>query len=238
MYAYDYSQDPQFSGLFKKLSRATRKIRHKIAKTGLTPFLTSKAQKKAGHVLAGSIAAFGVPPKVLGVKNRASQYKVSKYAKRFRVAGAVVLGGAALMMAGPAIGGFLAKGGSMAMKGITFAGGKLKALPMVMSKFLKSKGQDPATASIEQILEAGTQTGILNDTDIARMANTAEFTQPVSPSIIPYPQQQELLQIPISQARPVMAGMMPSGIGGLPKNTIMIAMLGVSVVGLLMQSKK
>ena len=249
MYAYDYSQDPQFSGLWKKFRKSTRKIRRKIAKNKIlnvvlppTLLFSSKGQKRLGRYVASVGTAVGIKPRFLGIKNAESQRKVKKYAKRVRIAAAVAgvaFGGAALLSAyGPSISGFLAKGGSMSMGGFEWIKGKITTIPSSVSEFLKGTGQDPTTASIGQLLEAGTSLGLLSGNDIQRAAIGAEFTEPYPSSQLSYPQQQQLLRMPIQQAGPVMAGMMPSGIGGLSTNTIMMGMLGVSVIGLMIQSKR
>jgi len=89
-----------------------------------------------------------------------------------------------------------------------------------------------------EILEAASSIGILNNNDIAEMDYRAQQTIPIDNPYLTSQNQYDLLNAPPSQSGPVMAGMMPSGFGGLSKSNVNMLMMGAATIAGIMLSRK
>jgi len=128
----------EYAGLLKKIKKVARKV-------------------VAGQ--AGLLTLGLVKPKLLGIKSKSSQKIFKKTAKIGRIA-AVVVGA---VVAAPLVAPYLASAGTATMGALKFVGGKLISAPGKLIGALTGKGINPSTATPEQVLEAGQETGTVTE---------------------------------------------------------------------------
>jgi hypothetical protein len=155
---------------FKKIRRKVKRAFKKVERKVLRPLV-----KTTGAVVGGLTAG------TLGIKAPKELRLTGKYSKLYRRAGkvgrvAAIAGGA--VFAGPAIAGLVAKGAPLAMGGLKFLGGKLVQAPRQVLDALRGKGLDPVSASVQDVLEAATETGAVSTAHIEAAARQAREAMP------------------------------------------------------------
>jgi hypothetical protein len=140
-----------------------------LGEMGKKPGRFRKLLRKVGAVAAGATGGLVpfVKPKMLGVKSKSGK-------KYFRI-GRVVGGVTAAVFAAPFL---IAKMGGPAgltkMGSLKFLGGKLVSGPASLMAKMKSKGIDPKTATTQQVIDAGKETGDVTDSMLENVVTLAK----------------------------------------------------------------
>ena len=159
-----YNSLGELSGLRKKLKKifkAPAAIVQKVTRKG--PLKTvKKILRKQAAISVGIATAGLVKPKFVGIKQKGSK-------KLFRYGG--IVGKAVIaVVAAPIVAPYLASAGSAVLGGLKFVGGKLMAAPKAVMSLFASKGIDPKTATPEQAVQAGIETGSITPGMIEQLA--------------------------------------------------------------------
>ncbi len=168
--------------VWKKVVKSTRSIRKSVGKvTQYIGIPLTKAQiKKVGHVLASVTTAIGIPPRIVGVKNPASIAKVKKYAKRVRIAMAVIAVAVIAVYFGPMILSALKTAASSTIGGLKFVGSKLIGGSKLLFGTLAKKGISLAKGNMGDILATATETGDIDKEDLFIANEQAMMGDPIS----------------------------------------------------------
>lgn len=128
-----------------------------------------KILRKVGAVAAGATGGLVpfVKPKMLGVKSKAGK----KYFRIGRVVGGVT---AAVFLAPMAIAKLGGPTGLTKMGALKFLGGKLVSGPKRLMSALTKKGIDPKTATTEQVVQTGMQTGDVTPSMLETIVSAAQ----------------------------------------------------------------
>lgn len=131
----------EYSGIFKKIKKRVKKIVRKVV-----------------TVQAGIVTGGLIKPKLLGIKSKGAVKLYKKTGKIARVVAIAAGVAVALPMAATYFG---AAKGTTTFGALKFFGGKLVSAPKNLLDKLTGKGINPSTASIEDVLKAGVETGAI-----------------------------------------------------------------------------
>lgn len=161
----------------KKLASPLSKIGQKLTAKGPLKGLKMGLRKVATVAAVGTGGGLIFKGKVFGIKSKKNLALFKKVQKFGRVIAVVAAGvvlaplvGPALASAASSVGSAIGSAGSAVMGGLKFAGGKLMSAPTKLLSFLSSKGIDPKTATPEQVIQAGIETGDVTPTMLENYA--------------------------------------------------------------------
>ncbi len=220
--------DREYCQFVRALSGAEREAIAFGDYDALEGFSFKKFIKKVGKVLStpakiiGTVtgliplaSAIGIRPKALGFKSASSQKLYRKIGQVTRIVGGAALAVAGGIAFGPAIAGAVGKAGSVLWGGLKFLGGKLAAAPEALMSILGQKGIDPATATPEQILQAGQEAGYQFPTSAPIVDGQPMSTGAAAADVAPGPSGAPGAEEPTVTVQPKEKNYVPLVIGGL-----------------------
>jgi hypothetical protein len=218
----------EYEGLFKKIKSVVKKVASPVTKviqkvTSKGPLKAVKKVLRATTAATVAVATAGlVKPKFVGIKSKVGKKIYRTVGTATKIVGGVVLG----VMAAPIIAPYLASAGSATLGGLKFVGGKLVSAPSAVMNLFKSKGIDPNTVTPEQAVQAGIETGSINQGMLDQLGN---MIPAVGQAIQSYQSsQQPSVEYPGGAAYPA------SSAGGGIMDTLgpMLPWIGVGVVAI------
>ena len=226
-----------FGGWFKKIFKVPKFIKKIIPK----PLRKLKPLKLATLPFTLPLAAVGIlKPKDIdpGVGGSAIRGLVKTYKIGGIIAGAIV--------AAPVVASVVGSGGTVAMGGLKWFGGKLMSIPNSVAEMLKGKGfPDPNLAPMEKILDAAMQVGAITQPMLDQVFTQTNTPYPQRPIVKPpiyypqpssvYPQRTRIEREYFAREDPIQAGMIPTT--GMNTNT-MLLMGGLGLVAVLMTQRR
>jgi len=140
--------------ILKKVTAPVAKVVQKVTSKGPLKSI-KKGLRKVTAAQTGFITAGLLKPKLFGIKSKSGK----KMFKIGGVAGKVVAAVTIGVIAAPFVAPYLASAGSATLGGLKFLGGKLVSAPMTLLSKLTSMGKTPQTATTDEVVKAGIETG-------------------------------------------------------------------------------